>query len=68
MDQIASVLLSFPSGQELKGNDEYHAAAKAHVKHLNQLKQTEPALLASHAPQLLQVTDANPCMRLTTTC
>lgn len=55
MDQIASVLLSFPPSQELRGNDEYNAAAKAHVKQLNQLKQNEPALLAVHAPQLLQV-------------
>ncbi|OIW31585.1 hypothetical protein CONLIGDRAFT_592316, partial [Coniochaeta ligniaria NRRL 30616] len=57
MDQIASVLLSFPPSQDLRGNDEYNVAAKTHVKQLNQLKQNEPALLAAHAPQLLQHVD-----------
>lgn len=53
MDQIASVLLSFPPSHELTDDHEYNAAAKAHVKQLDQL--SEAALLAAHAPQLLQV-------------
>lgn len=60
MDQIASVLLSFPPNHELRGNDDYNASAKAHVKQLNQLKQSEPALLAAHGPQLLQVNAVMP--------
>ena len=60
MDQIASVLLSFPPSHELRSNNEYNDAAKAHARQLNQLKQREPELLAAHAPQLLQVATATP--------
>lgn len=65
MDQIASVILSFPPSHELRDNDEYNAAAKAHVKRLSQLKQKEPALLAAHGRQLLQVNTVEPlCLGL----
>lgn len=59
MDQIASVLLSFPPNEELRENDQYNAAAKTHVRQLNQLRQNEGALLAAHAHKLLQVRPAN---------
>ncbi|KAB5554681.1 hypothetical protein GE09DRAFT_1122008 [Coniochaeta sp. 2T2.1] len=58
MDRIASVLLQFPpQAEDLRSDEHYNAAARAHVRQLNQLVQSEFALLASHAPGLLQHLD-----------